>query len=179
MARLKQLNEDEIDKIVRKTTKDLAKSANIYMRNFGQGRVKTMMSETIEEKVYNRYTPRVYKRRRKNKGLADTGNMKRDVKIDDWNTREIVGHLKITNKTKRVPISKKEYEYADKCDDFLYMIKDEGRVYDFTKGHSPTYEEWGNGGRPLNLNKALDKKVQSSEKFQAEFRRMTLKGVKK
>ena len=48
------------------------------------------------------------------------------------------------------------------------------RVYDITKGASPSYEEWGNGGRPLNLNKALDKKVQSSDELKNKFREQTL-----
>lgn len=175
MARLNRL---DVDKIVRDTNRDLAKGAKRYLKKEGQAKVKKMMSETIDEKVYNRYTPKVYKRRGSERyGLKDVRKMEDKVILDTKSGKTEIGHLEIVNQAKRVPLSKKKYSYVNNFEDFLYMIKDEGQVYDFTKGHSSTYEEWGNGGRPLHLNKALDKKVQNSKELRGELKRAALKNA--
>lgn len=174
-----RLNKVDPDKIIKGVHRDLVEGARKYMQNgSGHVKVKRMMSETIDEKVYNKYTPKEYKRReKKGRGLNDTRNMAHKVTIDKDRDKDVTtGHLCVTNKTRRsvLPGSKKKYEYVNNFEDFLYMIKDEGQVYDITKGASPSYEEWGNGGRPLNLNKALDKKVQNSDELKNKFREQTL-----
>lgn len=179
MVIVARLNKVDPDKIIKGVHRDLVEGARKYMQNgSGHVKVKRMMSETIDEKVYNKYTPKEYKRReKKGRGLNDTRNMAHKVTIDKDRDKDVTtGHLCVTNKTRRsvLPGSKKKYEYVNNFEDFLYMIKDEGQVYDITKGASPSYEEWGNGGRPLNLNKALDKKVQNSDELKNKFREQTL-----
>lgn len=178
MARLNKINSQHI---IESINKDLAKGARQYMKKSGQVKVRKMMSEAIDEKIYSRYTPKVYERRGSKGGLKDIENMKDKVEIDDESGDIAKGHMEITNKTERHILSEKlknKYSYGDNIDGFLYNIKDgtskkDGHVHNLWKSES--YEEWGNGGKPLRINAALDKKVQNSKELRSGLKHAALR----
>lgn len=181
MVIVARLNKIDSQHIIESINKDLAKGARQYMKKSGQVKVRKMMSEAIDEKIYSRYTPKVYERRGSKGGLKDIKNMKDEVKIDDKSGDIAKGYLRITNKTQRHILSEKlksKYSYADNKDDFLYSIKDgtsknDGHVYNLW--NSESYEEWGNGGKPLRINAALDKKVQNSKELRSGLKHAALR----
>lgn len=181
MAKIKTVDTDVICRVI---ARDLAEGARRYMDVMGQKKVKEMMSKTIDEKVYDRYTPKKYERRGE---LKKIDNMKREVKVEKYKPKQdnhgveyIEGHLYITNKAKRnvLPGAKKKYEYTKKAD-FLYGIEDGSDTdeYDHRIGnfcHSSTFDEWGHGGQPLYINAELSKKVEKSEELVENLRRSAI-----
>lgn len=179
MAKPKTIN---IDNLCREAIAGLADGARNYMRLSGQKKVKNMMSEAIEEKVYDRYTPKKYERRGE---LKNVKNMSYEVVINyyiKYNKNDMYdeGHLYITNKAKRniLPGAKKKYGYTKKAD-FLYGIEDGSDTdeYDYRIGnfcHSSTFDEWGHGGQPLYINAEIDKKVEKSHELRKELRQSAL-----
>lgn len=177
MAKLKTI---DADLICRKANRYLAEGAARYMGIVGQKRVKKIMSEAIEEKVYDRYTPKKYERRGE---LKNINNMKRDVKMNrkiqaGQNGAYIEGHLYITNRAKTRSLTGAKI----KKEDFLYGIKDgssqeDGYVANLM--NSPSYDEWGNGGKPLHINAEVDKKVNKSQEIRKELKQSALVHARK
>ena len=172
---MSKLNTIDIDKLIRRTTRSLSQGAYQYMHLKGQSKVKNIMIDVIEEKIYDRYTPEVYKRRGNNKGLKDRRNLKSEVKTEKVNDELFEGYLYILNVTPRDVLHnmKKSFPYADATENFLFSIKDEGRV--FNLWNSPSWGIWGNMGRPLYITVEVDRRVQKSKELRSELKHACLK----
>ena len=180
MSKIKTLDDPEA--ILKKVEDGLYKGARDFIQVKGDKIIKDLMSETIDEKVYNNYSPKKYTRRGTNHGgLGDKKNMKSTTKASKQK-RQI--DYKLINKTPRHELknfksSQDEWQFNDITTDhdFLYTIKDEGLVYNLW--NAPSYEQWGNGGKPLYLNKTLHEKVCASDQLKSGIRNACIEKAKK
>lgn len=140
-------NPIDVDKLLKRTTNSLKAGATQYMKKSGKEKIKDIMVDVMNKRIYNGYTPTKYKRRGSQGGLKDKNNMKDKVEFDKFldgnvdgeddyveitNDFFVSGHLYILNVTPRdesVKLKSKQASsaiaFASTVKDFLFSLKDD------------------------------------------------------